>query len=254
MRRLLFFTLVILLTAVPALAQDAATTDTTHIRIAHLSPDAPLVDIYVNGELSEVTGLGFMDVSGWLALPADTYEIAVVPAGAAPTDAAFGPVSLPLTADAWITAAAVGSLDNATFALALVLEDYVTPLESGSARVTVFHSIEDAPGVDVRLVDGTLLVPDVAYTNFATFDVPAGAYDLQVVPAGEDEPVVLDLSGTALDADTYYFIAAVGALATPDFAFAATTAAELDMQMLPADAASTAEAAATEIPAVTPEA
>lgn len=249
MRRLVMLTVLMLLVAVPLAAQDEAA-DVSHIRIAHFSPDAPLVDIFVNGELSDVTGLGFRDVSSWLTLPADTYEVAIVPAGGTLAEAAFGPVSLPLTADAWITAAAIGSLEADTLAVALILEDYITPLEADTARVTVFHGIEDAPAVDLRLADGTLLVPGIAFGSFASFDVPASSYDLQVVPAGAATPVVLDLTGTALEADNYYFVAAVGSLLSPDFALAAVAAADLEM-MMPADDAAAMEA--TEEPATTPE-
>lgn len=248
MRRLVMLTVLMLLAAAAPLAAQDNAADVSHIRIAHFSPDAPLIDIFVNGELSDVTGLGFRDVSSWLALPADTYEVAIVPAGGTLAEAVFGPVSLPLTVDAWITAAAIGSLEADTLAVALILEDYITPLEADTARVTVFHGIEDAPAVDLRLADGTLLVPDIAFGSFASFDVPASSYDLQIVPAGATTPVVLDLTGTALEADNYYFVAAVGSLLSPDFALAAVAAVDVEM-MMPAD--DTAAMDMTEEPAAT---
>lgn len=47
-----------------------------------------------------------------------------------------------------------------------------------------------------------------------TVDVPAGTFNLSVV-GSQDSSTLLDLRGTALEADTYYFIAAVGTAGAP---------------------------------------
>ena len=95
--------------------------------------------------------------------------------------------------------------------------------------MSVFHAIEDAPAVDV-LANGSPIITSLAFPGsngdndgMFTLDVPAGTYDLQVVPAGETEPVVLDLPGTMLEANTNYFVAAVGTLASPSVQVAATS-------------------------------
>jgi len=63
-----------------------------------------------------------------------------------------------------------------------------------------------------------------------SLDVSPGSYDFKVVPAGKTTPVVLDLPGTELSADTNYFVAAVGTLAKPQVVVKSTviqqTAAE----------------------------
>jgi hypothetical protein len=53
-------------------------------------------------------------------------------------------------------------------------------------------------------------------------DVPAGTYNLSVTPTGSDYPVILNLPGTTLEANTYYFVAAVGTPAEPSVALAVT--------------------------------
>jgi uncharacterized surface protein with fasciclin (FAS1) repeats len=201
--------------------------DLVHIRVAHFSPDTPAVDVYVNGELSAIQGLEFPSVTEWIALPAGSYNLAVSPAGTSYDDAAIGPADFNLPAEAWITVAAVGSLADGTLAPAILIEDY-SDIESGNARVAVFHAIEDAPAVDVW-ANGGQIISQLAFPGtlgnndgLSILDVPAGSYDLQVVPAGATEPVVLDLPGTELAANTNYFVAAVGTLADPGVALAAT--------------------------------
>jgi transforming growth factor-beta-induced protein len=216
-------------------AEPETALETVHIRVAHFSPDTPAVDVYVNGELSAVQGLEFPNVTEWIELPAGTYNLAVSPAGTSLEDAAIGPADFDLPANAWITVAAVGSPANGTLTAAPVIEDY-SPIPDGSARVTVFHGIEDAPAVDV-LAGGAAVVSQLAFPGALdgsndgafTLDVPAGSYDLQVVPAGETSPVVLDLPGTQLDAGMNYFVAAVGTLDAPQVVVQATdTTAMMD--------------------------
>jgi len=198
----------------------------TAIRVAHFSPDTPAVDVFVNGEAA-IEDLAFPNITGWIQLPAGSYNIAVAPAGAGIEAAAIGPADFDLPAEAFITVAAVGSLEAGTLAPQVLVEDY-SEIADGSARITVFHAIEDAPAVDV-LAGGSPVINALAFPGTQgsndgafTLDVPAGAYDLQVVPSGATEPVVLDLPGTQLNADTHYFVAAVGTLAASQVALSAT--------------------------------
>ena len=197
-----------------------------HIRVAHFSPDTPAVDVFVNGDAA-IQSLEFPNVTDWIELPTGTYSLAVAPAGAGIDAAAIGPADFDLPAGAYITVAAIGSLEAGTLAPQVLVEDY-SDLAEGYARVSVFHAIEDAPAVDV-LANGAPAITALAYPGtkdnndgFYTLDVPAGSYDFQVVPTGETEPVVLDLPGTVLEANTNYFVAAVGTLANPSAQLVAT--------------------------------
>ncbi len=190
-----------------------------NIRVAHFSPDTPNVDIYVNGEAA-IKDLAFPAVTDFITLPAGSYDIAVAPAGTALDKAAIGPATFDLPADAYLTIAAIGSLKAGTLAPAIIAGDF-SAIAEGSARVVVYHSIEDAPAVDI-LANGSVLIPALAFPGtqdgndgLAQLDVPAGTYDLAVVPTGATTPVVIDLPKTTLDAGTYYFVAAVGTLAEP---------------------------------------
>ncbi len=216
-------------------AAEVAAEDMVHIRVAHFSPDTPAVDVYVNGELSAVQGLEFPAITDWIALPAGTYNLAVAPAGTSLDAAAIGPADFDLPAGAWLTVAAVGSLANGTLKPAIVAEDY-SPIPEGDTRVTVFHAIEDAPAVDVR-AGGSVVIAQLAFPGklgnndgaFTLNTIPAGSYDIQVTPAGLSTPVVIDLPGTEFAANTNYFVAAVGTLAEPQVALAATDMSMMDM-------------------------
>ncbi|MBC7871957.1 MAG: DUF4397 domain-containing protein, partial [Chitinophagaceae bacterium] len=171
-----------------------------NIRVAHFSPDTPNVDIYVNGEAA-ITDLAFPSVTDFITLPAGSYEIAVAPAGTSIEEAAIGPAMFDLPADAFLTIAAIGSLEAGTLAPAIISGDF-SELAEGNARVLVYHSIEDAPAVDI-LANGSVLIPGLAFPGtlgdndgIVELDVPAGTYDLAVVPTGATEPVVIDLPGT----------------------------------------------------------
>lgn len=202
----------LLVSLVPAVS--AQNVGLARVRVAHFSPDAPAVEVYLNGENSGIQTLAFGDVSGWVELPAGTYSVAVAPAGTSAEQAAIGPVSLPLRAGTWTTVVAIGSLANGTLTATTVAEDY-SALKSGESRVTVFHGIEDAPAVDVILPDGTKLVSNLAFGKSAELTVPADTYNLNVVAAGTTGPAVISLPNTSLSGQTYYFVAATNTLAAP---------------------------------------
>lgn len=205
-------------------AQDT----TTQIRVAHLSPDTPNVDIYVDGE-AVIEGLAFNLMSGWIELPAGSYSIAVAPSGTSIDSAAIGPATLRFGAGEWTTIAATGSLSAGTLGPAIIKEDIVA-LGPDESFVTVFHAIEDAPAVDVILSDGTVLISNLAFGESASLTVAGGGYDLLVVPTGATEPVVLDLSGAFLFNQVYYFLAATGTLSAPsitDYGWSLGTIADI---------------------------
>lgn len=213
-RRVLLIAALLALTLGVFSASAASAQGLTYIRVAHFSPDTPAVEVFLNGQPSGIQVLNFGNISGWVELPAGTYSIAVAPSGAGIEAAAIGPASFTLRANNWVTIAATGSLDAGTLGASVVTEDY-SPLGADEARVTVFHAIEDAPAVDVILPDGTPVVSRLAFGQGRSVTVPAGTYDLAVVPAGSTEPVVINLAGTQLSGATYYFVAAVNSLAQP---------------------------------------
>ncbi len=179
------------------------------VSVVHASPDAPAVDLYVDGA-AVLTDVPFFTASGYLEVPAGDRRIQITPAGADP-DAAVIDVTATLDADVAYTAAAVGALADIEL---VTLVDNLGSVSSGQARVGIYHFSPDAPAVDVKLADGTILASNVSFPNGAEVDVPAGTYDIIVTPAGETDPVVIDLAGTTLEAGNYYSVYATDFLAS----------------------------------------
>lgn len=175
------------------------------LRVIHASPDAPAVDIYVNGSKA-ISNLAFKDVSPWASLPAGTYDVKVTAAGG--TDAVIQ-ANLPLEGGKYYSVVATGKLANIT---AKVFTDDFSPLDAGKARLRVVHASPDAPAVDVAVTGGPVLVPNLAFPDASgNLAVDAGTYDVEVRAAGTTT-AALSTPGLALEAGKLYTVYAVGLL------------------------------------------
>ncbi|MDZ4766440.1 MAG: fasciclin domain-containing protein [Chloroflexota bacterium] len=195
---------------------SAAQANRANIRVAHFSPDAGPVDIYINGELSDLQGVAFSTVSPWIEVAANAYSIGIAPAGGEPT----GVVIANVAPGSWTTIAAVGivALDNLD--VRFLLEDY-SPIPDGTARVSVFHAIQGAGVIDVRL-NGSVAISTLGYPGslgdndgFSTVNVNAGPTDIQIVPNGATTPVLISDDDFPFNAGTNYLVAAVGTPSNP---------------------------------------
>lgn len=147
------------------------------VSVAHLSPDAPAVDIYVNN-FRAVSDVAFGDISDYFALPAGTYTAKITPAGDPDTVVFEGDVELDAQ---FYTLAAVGEVGNATLQPLLLVDGDV-------ALVRLVHTVPDAPAVDVTVGDGEAVIFDgVGFAESSGYvQVPAGDYTLEVRPDTED--------------------------------------------------------------------
>jgi hypothetical protein len=206
---------------------------TAKVRVIHASPDAPAVDVYVNGEQA-LSNVPFFTASDYLDLPAGTYQVQVTPAGQ-PASAAVIDASATIEAGKAYTIAATGAVVNIA---PTIIEDNLSAPAAGQAHVRVYHFSPDAPAVDVQLADGTALIEGLAFAEASDYlPVPAGSYDLQVVPAGGSD-VVIDLPGTTLETGRIYSVFATNTLAsiTPELAVSTPAAAPAAPAALPATA------------------
>lgn len=174
------------------------------LRVAHLSTDAPPVDVWVNGAVV-LSGVPFGAVSDYLDLEAGEYRVQVTPAGAeAPIviDA-----TLPLEAGNVYTVAAVGFLSSGSLE-PLVLFDDLT-LGNG-ARIRFVHTSADTGPVDVAVAGGPVLFANVSFQKASDYvEVPGGVYDLEVRPAGS-RTVALSIPGVEVMDGTTYSVFAIG--------------------------------------------
>ncbi len=195
-----------LVAVVPLAAQDstatpeAATAEATaqpkpptgHIRIAHLSVDTPPFDIYINGDLSAIQTVSYPNITGWVELPAGTYQIAFVPIGQVIDQAVLGPTTYTLTENSWMTIAAVGSYEAKTLSAPVSAENY-TGLPTNTARLTFFNALPGSVPVELAVKTSggeSFKLDSIQFGATRTIDVPAGASDISVVAAATGQPLV----------------------------------------------------------------
>lgn len=160
------------------------------VRIVHASPDAPAVDIYVNGA-KVLENLPFREYSEYLTLPAGTYTVEIKVTG---TNTVVKQLSLPVQAGKDYTAIAVGyaaSGKTPGFDVMLLEDDNSAPAD-GRIKLRVAHTAPGAPAVDVYVttpfetLDGKQAVltnvPFKAASGYLS--VPIGMYQARVAVAG----------------------------------------------------------------------
>jgi len=203
MKRLMFMLTALLLMFVVVNGVSAAENRVADakVRIVHASPDAPAVDVYVDGT-AVVQGAEFKDATEYLPLKAGEYKVEIYPAGK--KDKAVLSQKVRVDAGKAYTVAAANKLANLELVIA---EDSTEPTE-GKAKVRVGHLSPDAPTVDVGLKSGDALFSGASFKGITDYkEVDPGTYDLEIrTPEGKK---VLDLTGTKLEADTVYTVLAV---------------------------------------------
>jgi hypothetical protein len=203
--QLLPVAVVVILAALVPVMGVSAQGEQARIRIVHASPDAPNVDIWVNGSVA-VSNLAFNDATDYIALAAGDYAVAVTPTGGTAADAVIE-ATLTLAAGMDYTVVAVGQVAEIA---PLVLEDNNAAPADGKAHIRVVHASPDAPAVDITVAGGPVLIADLAFPTASDYvPVDAGTYDLAVRPTGT-ETSALDIDGFVADAGTIYTVFATG--------------------------------------------
>lgn len=168
---------------------DTQTTDDTgeevadqgQVRVIHLSPDAPAVDIFVDGiDDPVVTGLEYPDTTGYLDLDVGTYNFRVSVSGSPASDAVLSFEGVEVTKDLKLTA---GAFDNVAALQGFALVDDAEGLASTDIRVTVMHAAPAVGEVDIWEISGepTPLLEDVPFGASATLpDLASQAYVIGV--------------------------------------------------------------------------
>lgn len=187
----LLLALVVALMSVVA-AQPAAAASGTYLRLAHLSPDTPSVDVVLtafDGGNSVLNAVGYGDVSTYMRIEPGSYTVQMRPAGQ--------PGAVPIVSGTFeaedglaYTAAALGPRADIGV---VVLDDDLTPPAEGEARVRVVQGAEQAGDAVIRW-NGTETETGVTFGG-ATVYVPveAGAGSFEVVPAA-GEPTTLPVT------------------------------------------------------------
>jgi len=171
-----------------------------YVRVAHASPDAPAVDVFVDGN-AVLEDVVFGTISDYLELDPGEYRIEVAPAGQG-RGAAVIQTTASVSAGTFYTVAAVGRLDDIE---AGIFRDATT-------RLRAIHFVPGAPAVDVAVADGPVLFEGVEFgtvTDYLT--VNPGHYDIEV-RVSETGEGISRFVGVALEPSTTYSAFALGSL------------------------------------------
>ncbi|HEV7651947.1 MAG TPA: DUF4397 domain-containing protein [Actinophytocola sp.] len=177
--------------AVPA----AAAQQDSFLRLAHLSPDTPQVDVYLTAfgrpDFHErVNGVGYGVVSEYQAIQPGEYTIAMRPTGADPATKPVISTTLTAQRGRAYTVAGLGSFSD----LALkVLNDEISLPPKGQARMRVVNAAPHAGDLSIKRA-GTSVIERTAFGDASSYVyVPAGATKLTVAPV-EAEPTNLPIT------------------------------------------------------------
>jgi Domain of unknown function (DUF4397) len=179
----------------PAAVQAPAGAGTGWIRLAHLSPNTPAVDVYLysfgDGTAQLVLHhVGYGDVSPYEAVTVGDYSVAMRLAGAAPTTKPVLSTSVDVEAGNAYTVAGLGPES----ALRLqVLHDELTTAP-GQALVRVIQASLKEHVVSVSL-GGQVLVSDLAFGTVSSYrSVSPGASTVHVSYSGTDASAIVSLA------------------------------------------------------------
>lgn len=207
MRLLILLTMVLGLLATGCSDDDdnnpVAPAATSRVMTVHASPNAPAVDLLVDGAVAGA-GLAYPNNTGYLTVNAGTRNVKVNVAG---TTTTVIEANLPVAANLVYSVFAIDSVASID---ALVLADDLTTPAAGKAHVRFIHLSPDAPAVDVAVTGGGVVFGDQTYEEYTAFTpLDAGTYNLEVRLAGTST-VVLPLPNVTLAAGKIYTVFARG--------------------------------------------
>jgi hypothetical protein len=186
---------------------------TANARIAHMSPDAPNVDVYVDGGDPVLTDVPFGAASDYLEVPAGDRQVEITEAGNA-DNSVFDNI-LTVEADTDYTAVAVGHLGDGDQPFeVLTFVDDNSNVGDSDARLRAIHVSPDAPAVDVTAGGGSpVLFDGVAYGGSGYTTVEANDYTVEIRDDTDsnDGDVVADFD-VSLNGGTVYTAFAAGNL------------------------------------------
>lgn len=148
------------------------------VRVAHMSPGAPKVDISVDGT-TVITRLAFGQVSPYFVLEPGSHHVSVSPSGLPTTvfseTVQVGPNTYSIVA--------VGEMEGGNRPLAFrQFGDVVDPLSPAKTRIRLVHAVPDAEQLDVTIPNrGDSLFEGVDYGTQSSYAHPsAGEVRLEI--------------------------------------------------------------------------
>src|SRR5262245_10296939 len=164
------------LTVQPGMAQSAPAT----LRMIHASPDAPNLDVFIDGRLV-LSNLAYGSVADPLSVRPGKHDLQIAPRGAGRDEALINR-QVDLIRGRSYTVVALNQL---AFIEALVLQDETGGLQPGTARMRIIHASYNAPPVDIKPANSdTPLLTDQYFKSADFLDLDSSTYTFEVAPAG----------------------------------------------------------------------
>jgi hypothetical protein len=168
-------------------AAAAASTNIGYVRLAHLSPDTPDVDVYLDSASSQIKeqvfkGVGYGVMSGYLKLPVGEYAVSMRVAGADPSTPPVLTTDVTVLKGHAYTVAGVGR--HAGLGLKVFNDDLSSPM-NGKAKVRIIQASIKEPQLNVSMTDGEKIGSNVSFaTTTAYHQVKSGSFSILVTPSG----------------------------------------------------------------------
>lgn len=179
----------------------------SHIRILHVSPDAPAVDVYVNNKLV-AKNLSYRNFTPYLNIPSGNTNIRVFITGRKMNPLINTNIFIP--PESIFTIAAAGKSSQIGL---LVLPEPIKSIPVGNALIRFAHLSPDAPNVDMVLPNGNELFTNVSFKDYTGYiPIEEGTYTFEIKGTATSK-VILTVPNINIKAGNIYTIYAVGLLA-----------------------------------------
>ncbi|MFI6757853.1 DUF4397 domain-containing protein [Micromonospora sp. NPDC050417] len=168
-------------------AAPAGAAGVGYVRLAHLSPDTPAVDVYLgaatgSAEPRVFPAVGYGVVSGYLPLPVGRYAVAMRQAGAPASAQPVLTTEVAVTAGNAYTVAGVGRYADLGLR---VLDDDLSAPASGWSKVRVVQASVRAPVIDIAAASGPTIANGVQFATTTPYtQVRPGSWKLSLNTTG----------------------------------------------------------------------
>lgn len=165
-----------------------------YVRLAHLSPDTPAVDVYLKSDSGAVKdqrfdGVAYGAMSDYLRLPTGLYSVAMRRAGAAASTPPVLTTQVTVVAGAAYTVAGVGRY--ADLGLRVLKDDLRLP-DAGKSKIRIVQASVKAPVLDVGGANGRSIADAVQFATTTGYrEVRPGRWTVRVKPSGGGDTIDL---------------------------------------------------------------
>lgn len=170
-------------------ASPASAAGVGYVRLAHLSPDTPDVDVYLkavggSSPAQKFPGVGYGTVSKYLPLPVGSYEVAMRPAKAPESTKALLTTQVNVVEGKAYTVAGVGP--NTGLGLKVIDDDLGLPPD-GQAKVRVLQASMAQPVLNITCA-GKSIGDGVQFATTTDYrDVSPGKWTIKLASPGSSK-------------------------------------------------------------------